>query len=144
MYHKSFLLQTNVDRPIDKLCTFGSDAKKLNNQQKQMLFLALEKEKFKSAYRQRKAAERANEIAEKRRETEELAVQARKKNSLIARSEAKNANKVETDFFGRAIGSSGNASSPKYSKYSKHSVFFKFQEGYSNAVRRTVHVRDFL
>lgn len=117
----------------------------------------MEKEKYHSTFAQRKQQERITQVHEKKQEVKKLAENARKINNTIAKNlNKKNVFKGETDFFGRPknplpVPSKPNAnlsttakSSPKYSKYSKHPVFFKYQEGFSNAVRRTVYVKDFL
>jgi hypothetical protein len=63
---------------------------------------------------------------------------------------------IAKDFFGRVISSENkakqvgtasaaqNAARANSTSDSDATFYFKFQEGFSNAVRRTVYVRDFL
>lgn len=147
-------LNLSFYRPVEKFSSIGDESlfRKLNNSQKQILFLEMEKEKYNSNFAVRQHKERMEQANEKKEQAKKLAEKAEKMNDKIAKTSSlkRNVFKGETDFFGRSTSNKSNnnftssKSSPKYSKYSKHSVFFKFQEGYSNAVRRTAYVKDFL
>lgn len=142
---------------MDKLAGFGhlEGQEKANtgqlNTQRHMLAMEIEKAKFQESFQQRRAESRQKAAEEKRQRAQELSNLAVERNNAIT---AAGKTTQRKDFFGRLVSSgisergTGGAPAPssptKYSKYSAHSVFFKFQEGHTNAVRRTVQVRDFL
>ena len=148
-----------MPRPIHRLVSFpvGEDKENQNSSllhtQRHMLALELEKEKFHSSRQQRKALAMQQVATEKRQKAEALLSEARQRNQAIAQGKAKSSG--PKDFFGRTVtpstprrtknASLSPANSPsKYTKYSVHQVFFKFQEGHTNAVRRTVTMKQFL
>ena len=112
----------------------------LSNKQKHYLSLELEKEKFKSDYQRKRVLQRQREISKKLQDAKELSTLAMQKNEEILNADDTS---TETDFFGRPIKRTSKIPQ-KYTKHSEHAFFFKFQEGYTNAVRRTVYVKDFL
>ena len=110
--------------------------------------MEIEKAKYQASFQQRRAETRQKAAEEKRQKAQELSNLAVERNNAITA-----AGKAERkDFFGRLVssttfqveGAAAPSSPTKYSKYSAHSVFFKYQEGHTNAVRRTVQVQDFL
>lgn len=158
--------------PIDRICDFGLKAEenisnfaKLSNSQRQLLSIQLEKEKAKARFQQQEelkkqrrmafkekiVSEKKKEIEEKRKLAEEYYEQAKVQNEKIIQNQLNISSKTtnKKDFFGRKIDAAApkktnNTCPASYEKYTNHSVFFKFQEGFTNAVRRTVYVKDFV
>jgi len=156
--------------PIDKLCEFAglereNAVRELTHTQKQVLNSKLESERLKSG--ERNAALQADEEAEaapqararkrlsmaeaaaakKKKELEESAREQEAKLKRIAAKATNASTPVARDFFGRVIKSkaqTGPGGAAKSSKFAKHPVFYRFNEGFTNAVRRKVYVGDFL
>lgn len=85
--------------------------------------------------------------AKKKRELQESARAQEEKLKRIAAKESNTSAPAARDFFGRVVKrrpGTGGDGEKKNSKFAKHPIFYRFNEGFTNAVRRKVYVDDFL
>jgi hypothetical protein len=119
------------------------DKRVLTNSQKQLLSMLLENYKIDSMVAAIQAKKKSS-VDDKENSPKVLAV----KNNTTGSLDTKCLPKPNRDFFGRSVKSdpvqTSKVPSPTIQKHSSHPVFFRYQEGFTNAVRRTVCVKDFL
>ncbi|XP_054723960.1 chromosome transmission fidelity protein 18 homolog, partial [Uloborus diversus] len=127
----NYVLEPNVE----ELIKFGETKSKrvLTYAAKQMIAREVEMEQMR---KEDKAGEHTNEkVVQKTTETSEPKKVA-KKNVLPE--------KPMVDFFGRVIIPSESDKSGKEDESTADDVWFRFKEGYTNAVRKTVYIKDLL